>query len=144
MEKEVIISIKGTQDYEGQESDGVELITAGTLRREKDDYVLSYEESLDSGMKGTRTEFQISPNRVTLVREGEVRSEMVFERGRRHLSLYETPYGSMAIRVVANKVDAQISDIGGHMDISYLIEIDQQLSGVNQFRIQVREAGIPQ
>ena len=38
MEENVIISIKGSQLYEGQDPDVTELVTAGTLRREQDVY----------------------------------------------------------------------------------------------------------
>ena len=45
MEKDVIISIKGTQKYDGGEPGAVELVTAGRLAQDEAGYTLSYQES---------------------------------------------------------------------------------------------------
>lgn len=94
MEKDVIISIKGTQKYENADQDVIELVTEGRLEREGGSYTLSYQESELTGLEGTLTTFQIEPERVTLLRVGEYNSQMVFEEGRRHMAMYNTPYGS--------------------------------------------------
>ena len=44
MEKEVVISIKGVQKYEGTAPDTMELVTKGRLSREGESYTLSYQE----------------------------------------------------------------------------------------------------
>ena len=41
MEKEVVISIKGVQKYEGTAPDTMELVTKGRLSREGESYTLS-------------------------------------------------------------------------------------------------------
>ena len=95
MENNVIISIKGKQSYEDMEDETIELVTEGRLDPVgTEGYTLSYQESELTGLEGTLTTFQIEPERITLLRIGEVNSQMVFEQGRRHLSLYDTPYGS--------------------------------------------------
>ena len=91
MEKEVIISIKGMQKYENAEPDTIELVTGGRLERDGESFTLSYQESAVTGMDGTLTTFQIEPERVTLLRVGEYTSQMVFQEGRRHMSMYNTP-----------------------------------------------------
>ena len=105
MEKDVIISIKGMQQFDEEDPNSVELITSGRLSRgEAGEYTLRYEESELTGLDGTSTSFHIQPKRVTLTREGQVNSQMIFEVGRKHLSLYDTPYGAMEIGVSAKKV----------------------------------------
>ena len=86
MENNVIISIQGKQSFEAQDDDTIELVTEGCLEPDGDDgYTLSYQESELTGLEGTLTTFQIERDRVTLLRVGEVNSQMVFEEGRRHL-----------------------------------------------------------
>ena len=48
-------------------------------------------------MEGTTTTFELRGPRVLLTRSGKVNSQMVFEEGRQHTSLYETPMGQPAI-----------------------------------------------
>lgn len=140
MEKAVIISIKGTQKYENAPTDTMELVTQGWLSRDAAGYILSYQESEVTGLEGTLTTFQIEPERVTLLRVGEFNSQMVFEEGRRHLSMYETPYGAMAVGVNTRHLLAELDENGGDIEIDYAIEIDHTVAGRNIFQINVKNA----
>lgn len=139
MEKDVIISIRGTQDYSGTDPDTMELVTEGKLAVQDGARCLSYEESELTGMEGTTTVFQVEPEKVTLLRLGSVQSEMVFEEGRRHMSLYSTPYGNMEIGVRARRLNSTLELTGGRLEIDYDIEINHMLAGQSLFRIDVRE-----
>jgi uncharacterized beta-barrel protein YwiB (DUF1934 family) len=140
MEKDVIISIQGLQNYEGVDSDNIELVTEGKLEYDDTKLCLSYEESELTGMAGTTTIFHVEPERVTLVRLGSISSEMVFEEGKRHMSLYSTPYGSMEIGVRARKLLSTLAPNGGKLEIDYDIEINHMLAGQSLFRLNVRES----
>ena len=139
MEKDVIISIKGVQRYENADPDTMELVTAGRLEREGNSYTLSYQESELTGMEGTLTTFQIEPERITLMRVGEFNSQMVFQPGRRHFSMYETPYGALSVGISTKKMHANLNERGGEIEIDYAIEIDHAVAGENTFHIDVRE-----
>ena len=139
MEKDVIISIRGTQDYSGTDPDTMELVTEGKLAVQDGALCLSYEESELTGMEGTTTVFQVEPEKVTLLRLGSVQSEMVFEEGHRHMSLYSTPYGNMEIGVRARRLNSTLELTGGRLEIDYDIEINHMLAGQSLFRIDVRE-----
>ena len=140
MEKEVVISIKGMQKYEGMAPDVTELVTKGRLAREGESYILSYQESELTGLGGTLTTFQVEGDQVTLLRVGEFNSQLVFQEGRRHLSMYNTPYGAMAIGVNTRHLLASLNDQGGDIEVDYTIEVDHALAGRNTFRIHVKEA----
>ena len=142
MENNVIISIQGKQSFEAQGDDTIELVTEGCLEPDGDDgYTLSYQESELTGLEGTLTTFQVEPDRVTLLRVGEFNSQMVFQEGRRHLAMYNTPYGSMTIGVNTRHLQADLTECGGDIEIDYAIEIDHTVAGRNVFQINVREAG---
>lgn len=138
----VIISIRGTQSYEEQDDDVIELVTQGKLESDGDEgFTLSYQESEVTGLEGTLTTFQIEKERITLMRLGGVNSQMVFEPGRRHLSMYKTPYGALEVGVNTRAMSAEIDGSGGRINIAYDIEIDHAVAGMNTFEIRVREAG---
>ncbi|MDD4716065.1 MAG: DUF1934 domain-containing protein [Oscillospiraceae bacterium] len=141
MNKEVIISIRGSQSYADVENEVIELVTSGTLSHSDAGYSFSYMETELTGLDGTVTTFQVEKNRITLLRLGEVNSQMVFEEGRKHFSMYETPYGSMTVGVSARKVQSSLSDTGGNIELVYAVEIDHAIAGENIFQINVREAG---
>ena len=140
MEKEVVISIKGMQQYEGTFPDVIELVTEGRLVRDGESYTLSYQESELTGLDGTLTTIQVDGEQVTLLRVGEFNSQLVFQEGRRHLSVYNTPYGAMSVGVHTRHLLAELSDQGGDIEVDYSIEVDHALAGRNIFRISVKEA----
>ena len=141
MEKEVVISIKGMQSYEGALPDVIELVTEGRLARDGSGYTLSYQESELTGLEGTLTTIQVDGEQVTLLRVGEFNSQLVFQEGRRHLSVYNTPYGAMEIGVHTRHLLAELNDQGGDIEVDYSVEVDHALAGRNIFRINVRDKG---
>lgn len=140
MEKEVIISIRGMQKYEGALPDVIELVTEGRLVRDGESYTLSYQESELTGLEGTLTTIQVDREQVTLMRVGEFNFQLVFQEGRRHFSMYNTPYGAMTIGVNTRHLLAQLTDQGGDIEVDYSVEVDHALAGRNVFRISVRES----
>jgi uncharacterized beta-barrel protein YwiB (DUF1934 family) len=140
MRKNVLISIKGLQRFDGVEDmDTVELVTPGVLTTVAGGYNLSYRETEITGLEGTVTSFQVFPKQVSLIRVGSVCLQMVFEEGRRHFSVYETPYGNMSVGVRTQKMRNSLGASGGRIDIKYAIEIDHALAGNNEFHIDVKE-----
>ena len=139
MEKPVIISIRGVQSTAPGEEDVMELVTQGVLDGSEGEFTLTYRESELTGLEGTTTTFRIGKDRITLKREGTLNSEMVFQEGRKHVSLYETPYGGLALGVKTRKARSDIGCSGGDMEIHYALEVDNERIGENAFFIQVRE-----
>ncbi len=140
----VIISIRGMQSYEDMEDETIELVTEGRLEEDgSDGYTLSYQESELTGLEGTLTTFQIEKDRITLMRMGEVNSQMVFEEGRRHLSMYNTPFGALSIGISTRRMRSELRQDGGEIEIDYAIEIDHTMAGQNFFQINIRKKHTP-
>lgn len=140
MTDNAIISIKGKQLFAEGGPDEIELVTAGSLCPDGcGGYTICYQESELTGLAGTTTKLHIGGGKVTLLREGEVNSQMVFEEGRRHLSMYETPYGALSIGVNTRCLRSTLGEAGGELEIDYAIEIDNLLAGQNLFRMNVKK-----
>ena len=145
MEKQVLLSIRGQQTFENMEPEVTELMTEGTLHMDDNHNVtLVYQETELTGLDGTQTTIQVEPESVTILREGEVNSQMVFQEGRKHLSLYNTPYGALTMGVNTRKMKVDLDETGGSIEIDYSIEIDHAVAGQNLFQIYVRTRNIPQ
>ena len=59
----VVLTITGSQRFGTDEPEKTSLVTEGTLEREGDILLLSYEESELTGMEGTTTVFRVEPAR---------------------------------------------------------------------------------
>ena len=139
MSDNVIISIKGKQLYGEENPDEMELVTAGSLERDgRGGYTISYQETELTGLEGTTTVLRINGPRVTLLREGNINSQMVFEEGRQHTSLYETPYGELTVDIQTSHLRHNLTERGGVMEIKYSIAVEHTVTGRNCFKIRVR------
>lgn len=134
----VLLSIRGEQYFDDIDPDETELMTEGTMVLTEDGMVLSYEESELTGMEGTTTTFEVKGPRVTLTRSGAVNSQMVFEEGRQHTSLYETPFGELSVDIQTSELRHNLSERGGLMEIKYSIAVEHTVTGRNCFKIRVR------
>ncbi len=134
----VIISVRGEQYFDGCDPDGTELTTEGTLRPLPDGLLLRYEESALTGMEGTVTTFELRGEKVILTRAGKVNSQMIFEEGRQHTSLYETPMGELSVDILTSFLRHSLTGRGGLLEIRYSIAVDHTATGKNAFKIRVR------
>ena len=103
-----------------------------------DGMVLTYEESQLTGMEGTTTTFEVKGPRVILTRSGTVNSQMVFEEGRQHTSLYETPFGELSVDIQTSVLKHNLTERGGVMEIKYSIAVEHTVTGRNCFKIRVK------
>lgn len=135
----VLLTIRSEQRYEDAEPDSMELMTEGTLTAAGEGrLVLSYQESELTGLEGTTTTFEIQGPQVILSRTGSVNSQMVFEEGKQHTSLYETPFGELAIDIQTSRLRHSLTERGGLLDLRYSISVDHSATGRNAFKIRVR------
>ena len=134
----VKLSILGKQFYDGQEPDVIELVTEGTLERDKQVWEITYEESDLTGLAGVTTAFRVGPRGVSLKRTGRLQSQMIFREGIRHESLYQMEFGTLMIAVQAQKIQTDLNEQGGTVDITYTIEIENAASGTVEYHLDVK------
>ena len=135
----VLLTIRSEQHFEDMEPDSIELMTEGTLTPiGEGGILLAYQESALTGLEGTTTTFEVRGPQVILSRTGSVNSQMVFEEGKQHTSLYETPFGELAIDVQTSRLRHSLTEQGGLMDLRYSISVEHSVTGRNAFKIRVR------
>ena len=139
MKQKVMLSIRGRQHYVDQEPDTIELVTEGTLEFTRGGWDICYEESELTGLKGVTTLFRIEGDKITLTRDGGLASQMVFQEGVFHESLYQTEFGfAMMITVCASRAKWDITEKGGVIDLTYGIEIEQSTAGVIDYHLDIQ------
>ena len=138
MKQTVVLSIQGRQRYDNQEPEVIELVTEGTMEFRQGGWDISYEESALTGLEGVTTTFRVEPDKVTLTRKGALNSQMVFQQGVPHDSLYQMPFGALLLTVNATSVFYDIVPDGGVIDLSYNINIENTEAGVIDYHLDIR------
>ena len=138
MKREVVLSLRGTQTYEGQEPDVIELVTEGTMEFRDGGWDISYEESELTGLAGVTTTFRVEPGCVILERTGYLRSRMVFRKDVPHDSLYQMSFGTLMITVCAKYLFFDLVSDGGMIDLLYSIAIENNAAGTVDYHLDIR------
>ena len=138
MKKAVMLSIRGRQSYDGQEPEVIELVTDGTMEFRDGGWNIAYEESELTGLEGVTTVFRVEPGRVVLSRTGRLNSQMVFQQGVSHDSLYQMEFGALMLTVKATSVYYDIVPDGGVIDLVYNISIENTEAGVIDYHLDIR------
>ena len=138
MKQNVMLAIRGRQNYEDQEPDVIELTTDGTMEFRDGGWDISYEETALTGLEGVTTVFRVEPDKVILTRTGKLRSQMIFQKDVVHESLYQMDFGTMMIAVCAQFLYFDITPEGGMIDLVYHIEIENSACGTVDYHLDIR------
>ena len=139
MKKDVLINIRGIQSADGA-SDTTELYTQGVFYRRGQNYYVVYEESETTGFEGCRTTLKVEGlDKVSMIRHGASRSNLVIERGARNVGFYNTVQGDLLIGISASDVDVKMNDDGGSLYFKYSLDINSTHISQNEVYVDVKE-----
>ena len=138
MKRDVVLAIRGKQTYEDQEPEIIELVTEGTMEFKDGGWDISYQESELTGLAGVTTTFRVEQGRVILTRTGNLKSQMIFEMGVPHDSLYQMAFGTLMLTVQAKFMYFDIVPDGGTIDLVYSIDIENTACGEIDYHLDIR------
>ena len=133
----VMLSIRGKQAYQDQEPDVIELVTEGTMEYRDNGWDICYEETELTGLAGVTTTFRVEKGKIILRRSGALASEMVFQEGISHTSLYQMEFGAFMITVCASRLYAHLGEHGGMIDLVYNIDIENSAIGIVDYHLDI-------
>ena len=140
MNEDYLITIRGTME-QGGERDKVKLMTRGSFVRRNGSFFITYKETETTGYAGCITTVKVEDSqKVSMLRFGSAPSQLVIEKGRRHVCHYETGYGSVSLGVAADEIQSRLSDKGGTVRFSYLLDVDAASISRNTVKITVKPA----
>ncbi len=137
MNEDYLIDIVGTMETPG-DVDTVNLMTRGSFLEKNGSYYISYRESEATGYEGSITTVKVeAEDRVSMLRTGSAPSQLVVERGRRHVCHYDSGFGALSLGVQADAIKNRLTGSGGQVVFSYTLDSgDAQLSR-NEVKITV-------
>ncbi len=138
MTKDVLISIKGLQfeDPSSKHVENVELIVPGTYYEKKGTKYFLYDEEFEGVSEKIHTMIKVRPERVELSKNGPMAVSMVFEKGEKNLSRYNTPFGGLMVGT--DTTDINISENDDDMDIEIIYHLDLNYEYFADCRVAIR------
>lgn len=137
MDDNYLITIAGSQTTGGI-TETITLSTFGDYRRSDGKDYISYIDMDPRGAKGDVTTLTIDGGyKATLVKTGGTHSELVMEKGRRHICHYDTAFGNMMVGIKTDIIENQLTDEGGHVVLSYSLDVNSASISSNRLDITV-------
>ena len=150
LKEDHLIRIDGTVEqghYRDEEPDHIQLITRGSFVFRDGSYFISYKETETTGYEGCTTTLKIAQDghRVAMLRFGPKPSQLVIEKGTRHVCHYETGYGALTLGVAADEIHLDLNEKGGKARFSYTLDSgSEELLSRNMVAVTVTPlAGTP-
>ena len=119
----------------------IEMTAEGSYHDDGHRVTVTYREGELSGLGNTKTTlfFQKNePRTVTMTRDGAVRTALLFEQGKRHICIYQTPLMPMEVAVKTRTVQNTLAE-NGRLRLDYIVEI----KGADPERTELRLELLP-
>lgn len=131
MTKDVLVSISGLQtEFPGEETEEnlpLEVVTPGSYFLKNGKHYVLYDEVVEGVPGVIKNKIKISGNHsMEIIKTGITNAHMVFEKNKKNLTYYQTPYGQMMIGVNTNKMDVRVQEEKIDVQVDYELDINYE------------------
>ena len=133
----VLVSIHSCAHRDDDTEEPISLITSGTLMLDEEKAVVIYQETLDESLPSQTVTVTVKDDTVTMQRDGNYATQMVFVRGQRYEDIYQTPFGDMDIAVFCTRLSYDLTEEGGEIFLVYQMDMNGQFAAMHQMHMEI-------
>lgn len=126
MDKDVWVSVAGLHFSDNPEGEKIEIITPGSYYRKKGHHYVLYDEIEEGTDAVTKNTVRFDGDMLTISKRGFTNVEMIFEKNKRNLTNYVTPYGTLMVGIDTDRIDIKESEDVINIDIDYALDINYE------------------
>ena len=124
MTKDIILTISGLHETDGESDAPVEVITPGQYYLKNGKHYIIFDEVME-GLEGTmKSTIKISEKQVEPLRSGAASARMIFEKDREHNMIYQTPMGPLAISIYTEDIISDFREERMDLEIIYSLKTE--------------------
>ena len=132
MTKDVLVSISGmhmgiTEPQPDEGDEPIEVVTPASYYCRNGKHYIIYDEVME-GMAGTiRNKIKITGDAsVEIMKSGVSGTHMVFEKNKKNLTYYKTPYGQMLIGINRKNMKVSVSEDNIDVLVDYELDVNHE------------------
>lgn len=125
MTKEVLVTISGLQ-FATEENDSLELITAGSYYKKNGKHYILYDEVMEGFDGVTKNVIKVSDHLMDVTKKGVTNVHMMFEKNKKNVTYYYTPFGSLLIGIDTKKVEVRETENEINVKVDYKLEMNYE------------------
>ena len=101
---------------------------------------MTYEEVTEGTDEVTRNIVRFDGDMLTISKSGFTNVEMVFEKNKRNMTNYITPYGSLLVGIDTDRIDIRECDDAIDIDIDYALDINYEHLANCKIKMEIRNS----
>ncbi|MBO5070715.1 MAG: DUF1934 domain-containing protein [Roseburia sp.] len=141
MTKEVLVKITGLQFAEDTGNDSVEIITSGDYYKKNGKHYILYDEVQEGTADTTKNIIKLGTDMLDVTKRGVSNTHMLFEKDKKNMSYYYTPFGSVLVGIDAKKIDVRESEDSINVLVDYELEINYEHMADCKITMDIRSKG---
>lgn len=142
MTKDVLISISGLQMdvlEEEKEYESIEVVAPANYFLKNGKHYILFDE-VTEGIPGiTKNRIKITgEDALEVMKSGVSNVHMVFEKNKKNLTYYQTPYGQLLIGIHTKEMEVEVSEDNINVKVGYILDVNHEPLADCQIRINVK------
>lgn len=134
----VLISIRSNAHRdEVAEDETMTMLVPGEMKLDDTSAVIRYEETLDDSLPAQQVQVTVDENGAIMSRGGAYTAHMVFRMGCRYEGQYHTPYGDMDLAVYCTRLEYDLNEEGGMVEISYQLDLNGKFAAMHDMELRL-------
>lgn len=142
MNKEVLIHVKGLQLMDPNDQDEpIEIVVPGEYYFRNGSHYLRYEERMEDFSEPTINYIKMSEKGMEVRKKGLVNVHMVFEQGKKNMTYYTTPFGTIQMGIAATHLELKEEEDSLDMKVDYSLDMNEAHVADCYLTVQALEKG---
>lgn len=147
MTKDILLKISGMQftadNGDPDEPEPVEIIAPGEYYFKNGKHYILYDEFMEGFDTVTKNVLKLQQDSLEITKRGSSNVHMVFEKDKKNMTCYSTPFGSLMMGIDARSISIQESEEELHAQIEYALDVNyEHLADCSiQLHVQSKEQG---
>lgn len=130
MTKDILLKISGMQftadNDDLTEPEPVEIIAPGEYYFKNGKHYIIYDEFMEGFDSVTKNVLKLQGDLLEVTKRGTSNVHMIFEKDKKNMTCYTTPYGSMMMGIDARSISIEESDDEIHAQIQYALDVNYE------------------
>ena len=137
MTKDVILTISGLHDTDGESDAPIETMTPAQYYMKNGKHYIVYDEILD-GLEGSlKSTIKFTEKQVELIRNGAASARMLFQPGQEHMVIYQTPMGPLSISLYTEDMEISVEKEKISLRIDYSLKTEDVVVSESTVNISI-------
>ena len=127
MTKDVTVYLHSIQSGRNdEESEKIETVAAGVYYEKNGRHFLIYDEAMEGFEQPVKNKLKFEDDFLEITKSGPLNVRMVFEKNKKNMTSYNTPYGNIVLGIDTKKIHISQESDRIVVDVEYVLDMNYE------------------